>query len=76
MNDKLNATEDERTANNYGRHQYRKLSDEEKALVSGVKDATHDFGKVLDALPDSREKSIAIRKMVEASMWAVRGLTK
>jgi len=73
--DKVSATEDERTSNNYGRHQYRALSDEEKQQVSAVKDATHDFGKLLDSLPPSRERSIAITKLEEASMWAVRGLT-
>ena len=72
----VNAAGDKRTTNNYGRHQYRVLTDAEKAQVSAVKDATRDFGEVLDALPDSREKSIAITKLEESSMWAVRGLTK
>ena len=71
----LDAVSDERTKNNYGRHQYRPLTDEEKQKVSDVKDATHDFGELLDSLPPSRERSIAITKLEEASMWAVRGLT-
>ena len=75
MSEKLNAVEDERTKNNYGRHQYRPLTDDEKKSVSDVKDATREFGAVLDSLPPSRERSIAITKLEEASMWAVRGLT-
>lgn len=70
------ATSDARTTNNYGRHAYRVLTDDEKRAVSEVKDATRAFGEVLDALPPSRERSIAITKLEEASMWAVRGLTK
>lgn len=71
----VDATDTNRIVNNYGRHKYRVLSDEEKQLVSDVKNATHDFGVLLDSLPPSREISLAITKLEEASMWAVRGLT-
>ena len=71
----VDASDELRIVNNYGRHQYRVLSDDEKSQVSAVKDATHDFGKLLDSLPPSRKRSIAITKLEEASMWAVRGLT-
>jgi len=72
----MDAVEDERTGNNYGRLQYRPLTDEEKAMVSAVKQATEKFGAVLDSLPPSRERALAITHMENASMWAVRGLTK
>ena len=71
----VDATDENRIVNNYGRHKYRVLTDDEKASVSSVKDATHDFGVLLDSLPPSRERSIAITKLEEASMWAVRGIT-
>ena len=71
----VEATDENRIVNNYGRHKYRVLTDDEKSQVSAVKNATHDFGVLLDSLPPSRERSVAITKLEEASMWAVRGLT-
>jgi hypothetical protein len=57
------------------RHQYRVLSDEEKQLVSHVKDLGQALLDYLEAF-NSRENSIAKTKVEEAIMWAVRGITK
>lgn len=69
------STSDARTVNNTMRHQYRVLSDAEKANMQTVKDmglALHDF---IDALGKSRETSLAKTKVEEAVMWAVKHLT-
>jgi hypothetical protein len=67
---------DGRTANNVMRHEYRVLSDDEKAMMLKIKDdgkALHDY---LDSLGVSRELSVAKTKLEEAVMWAVKHLTR
>jgi len=66
---------DERTTNNAVRHQYRVLSEQEKADMVNIKDAGLAFLKMLDRFPKSREMSIARTKMEEAVMWSVKGIT-
>ena len=71
----VDSTSDARTVNNTMRHQYRVLSEEEKAKMSQVKDmglAFHDF---VDGLGKSRELSIAKTKIEEAVMWTIKHLT-
>ena len=53
----------------------RTLTDEEEQQVSEVEQATDAFSRLLKSLPPSRERSIAITKLEESSMWAIRGLT-
>ena len=65
---------DQRTANNTVRHQYRVLSDEEKAKMLAVKDAGLAFLELIGG--GSRELSIAAIKIEEAVMWAVKDITK
>lgn len=77
MTDKaVNSASDERTANNAVRHQYRVLSDDEKAAMIAVKDAG---AAMLDAITQHciprRETSLAVTKVEEAVMWAVKGIT-
>jgi hypothetical protein len=72
----FNSTDDQRVDNSPLRHQYRVLSEQDKADVTMVKDAGLVFIKALDHLPDGREKSIARTKIEEAVMWAVKGITK
>lgn len=67
---------DARTANNTVRHQYRILSDGEKARMLAIKDCGEAFLALLAAEPNGREISIARTKLEEAVMWAVKGLTK
>lgn len=85
----FDSTSDERvTANNLMRHQYRPLSDDEKAQMVAVKDLglgfvelLHDLGNTQPMLghrtagQSSRELSIAQTKIEEAVMWAVKHVT-
>jgi hypothetical protein len=75
MTDKtIPSTDDARVANSPMRHSYRVLSDAEKAKIAAIKDA----GEALLAQigqPHSRERSIAITKVEEAVMWAVKDIT-
>jgi hypothetical protein len=66
---------DDRTANNSVRHQYRVLTEDEKAMMLKVKDSGADFLALLDGLGASREISIAKTKIEEAVMWAVKSIT-
>ena len=71
----VESTSDERTVNNTMRHQYRVLSDAEKANMATIKDqglAFHDF---LTGLGQSRELSLAKTKIEEAVMWGVKHVT-
>lgn len=54
----------------------RELSMDEKIDVSVIKDMTNEFSKVIhDRVPDNPDREIAIQKLIEASMWAVRAYT-
>lgn len=70
------AIDDSRTRNNTMRHQYRQLTDVEKAQMADIKDLGLAFHEYLSGLGDSRELSIAKTKIEEAVMWAVKHLTK
>ena len=73
--EKVESTSDERTVNNTMRHQYRVLSDAEKANMQTIKDmglAFHDF---ISGVGNSREMSVAKTKIEEAVMWAVKHVT-
>jgi hypothetical protein len=72
----VDSESDERTVNNAVRHQYRVLSDEEKAAMVHIKDVGLAFLEDIDIyVPKGREASIAKTKIEEAVMWAVKGLT-
>ena len=59
------------------RPQYRPLSDMEKADIDDIKhDALVLSATITASLDDCRERSIALTKLEEAVMWAVRGVTK
>jgi hypothetical protein len=72
----IDSASDQRTANNVMRHEYRVLSDAEKALMKDFKDKGLDFVGACDAAGTSRELSIAKTKTEEAVMWAVKHITK
>lgn len=72
----VKSTSDERTVNNTMRHQYRVLTDEEKAAMQKIKDMGLDFHTYIESLGKSRELSLAMTKIEEAVMWAVKHLTK
>ena len=76
MTGSVNSASDERTVNNTVRHQYRVLSDEEKAAMTQIKDAGLAFLDLIeDTVPAGREHDIAKERIREAVMWAVNGLT-
>ena len=72
----MDSTSDERTTNNVMRHEYRVLSDEEKALMKDIKNKGLDFVKLCEVLGSSRELSLAKTRIEEAVMWAVKHLTR
>lgn len=71
----VESTSDERTVNNTMRHQYRALSDAEKANMAKIKDMGLDFHAFVDGLGNGRELLIAKTKIEEAVMWAVKHIT-
>ena len=66
----------QRTTNNGVRHQYRVLTEDEKALMVAIKDKGQEFLDLLDSLDQGRETALARTKIEEAVMWAVKSLTK
>lgn len=75
MPDTVDSTSDNRTVNNTMRHEYRVLSDDEKAAMRWFKDTGQAFIEYCDQCGPSREMSIAKTKMEEAVMWAVKSIT-
>lgn len=71
----VSSTSDERTVNNVMRHEYKVLSDDEKAAMQKVKDDGLAFHQFLDSLGQSRELALAKTKIEEAVMWAVKHIT-
>ena len=72
----VDSTSDERTANNTMRHQYRVLSDTEKAQMQALKDKGLELHQLIESIGKSRELSLAATKTEEAVMWAVKHLTR
>ena len=75
MTEKFESTNDMREQSNVMRHQYRVLTDEEKADMTAVKDAGLAMHSLLDEIGSSREISLAKTKVEEAVMWAVKAIT-
>ena len=75
MNDTVDSTKDERTVNNAMRHQYRVLSDDEKATMQELKDRGLAFWEFLDSIGTSREISLAKTHVEDAVMRGVREIT-
>jgi hypothetical protein len=72
----VDSSSDQRTVNNVMRHEYRVLTDAEKAAMSAIKDKGLEFLVLVEALGGSRELSLARTKIEEAVMWAVKHITK
>jgi hypothetical protein len=72
----IESTSDERTVNNVMRHQYRVLTDAEKAQMQAIKDKGLELHALIESIGKSRELSLALTKTEEAVMWAVKHLTK
>jgi hypothetical protein len=76
MVETVGSTSDDRTVNNVMRHQYRVLSDEEKAQMQRIKDLGLEFHQLVDKLGGSRELSLCKTKIEEAVMWGVKHITR
>lgn len=90
MADFVESTSDQRTANNAVRHQYRVLSDAEKAQMQAIKDKGAEFLTLIDSIrpqpvshgdelwsvEGARELDIAAERVEEAVMWAVKHITR
>lgn len=76
MTEHVNSASDARTANNAVRHQYRVLSDAEKAQMVELKDIGAAFIAKCQEIGGSRELSLAITNAEQAVMWAVKHVTR
>ena len=76
MAEHVNSASDDRTANNAVRHQYRVLSDAEKAQMVELKDIGAAFIAKCQEIAVSREMSLAVTNAEQAVMWAVKHVTK
>ena len=66
------STDDKRTQNNALRHQYRTLTDAEKAQMQALKDAGQVMLDLVSEFGSSREISLAKTKIEEAVMWGCK----
>lgn len=57
------------------RPKYKLLSDQEKAEIDLVKARAEELLKAIENGPAGRERSIAVTKLEESVMWAVKGMT-
>lgn len=62
-------------AADYFRRKYRPLNVSEAKLVSQIKDNASFLHLVISQSSPSRERSLALTKLEEAVMWAVKGIT-
>lgn len=87
MSEHVDSAGDDRTANNAVRHQYRVLSETEKAQMTAIKDAGAALIKLIDEVGASAPPSplpalglnnltIARLRAEEAVMWAVKHVTR
>ena len=72
----IDSASDGRTENNTVRHQYRVLTEDEKASMLKFKDLGLEFIQACDAVGQSRELSLAKTNAEQAVMWAVKHVTK
>jgi hypothetical protein len=70
------STDDQRVTRNVMRHQYRQLTDAEKASMDKLKDKGLELYELIESLGVSRELALAKTKTEEAIMWAVKHLTR
>lgn len=76
MSESFDSASDDRTANNAVRHQYRTLTDEEKARMLALKDLAAAFIAKCDEIGTSRELALAKTNAEQAAMWAVKHVTR
>lgn len=76
MADKIDSESDDCAPSDAARRTYRALIDAEKAQMAALKDLGASFIALCESAGKSRELSIAITKMEEAVMWAVKHVTR
>lgn len=76
MSQTVDSASDARTVNNTVRHQYRVLTDAEKAQMQDLKDKGLAFIETCNAIGKSRELSLAVTNAEQAVMWAVKHVTR
>ncbi|MGE0289495.1 MAG: hypothetical protein AB7I42_25905 [Bradyrhizobium sp.] len=89
MSETMDSTSDQRVVNNIMRHEYRVLTDDEKAQMQTLKDIgllfvhlLYDIGgngadkHFTGAAHTSHELALAQTKIEEAVMWAVKHITR
>lgn len=54
---------------------YRQLSDDEKRTVDAIKSSAELLERHIKSAGPSRHQSLAMTKLEEAVMWAVKGVT-
>jgi hypothetical protein len=78
--ERMDSTSDRRVENNVLRHEYRVLSDAEKADMKSIKDKGQELMDILlkaeSVYGPGRELSIARTKLEESVMWAVKRITR
>lgn len=57
------------------RKEYRELSNEEMELSSNIKNIAEILEGYINKAPDGREQSLAMTKLEEAVMWAIKSVT-
>lgn len=72
----VDSTSDQRTVNNVMRHQYRVLTDTEKAQMQAIKDKGLELHDLIESIGQSRELSVAKTRTEEAVMWAIKWITR
>lgn len=72
----MDSGSDQRVVNNVMRHEYRCLSENEKAQMKELKDLGLQFHQFCDSLGQSRELALAKTKIEEAVMWGVKHITR
>ena len=72
----MDSTSDERVVNNVVRHEYRVMTDDEKAQMKRLKDIGLAFIEACDQIGQSRELSLAKTNAEQAVMWAVKHVTR
>lgn len=76
MADSVNSASDARVVNNVMRHEYRVLSDDEKAQMKAIKDKGLELIELIEGMGGSRELALAKTNLEQAVMWAVKHITK
>lgn len=77
MAEHVDSWSDERLRNNTVSHQYRILSEVEKKAMEHIKNMGLGTIRAIEAnVSSSRESLIAVEKIEEGIMWAIKGLVK